>query len=202
MTALSPLERKALKARAHHLNPVVLIGDAGLTPAVMREIDLAIKSHELIKVRMMGDDRDARTAAYESICGELHCAPVQHIGKLMVLYRPKPVDPAAAAAALRSRRPAGPRRTKKQLAQQATGKPAGKSVGRPGVRSAGKSAGKSAGRPASKSVLKSAGKLAGRPSRKPAGRPFGDTASRATPLFRPRIKRRAFEIVASRRRTW
>ena len=184
MTALSPLERKALKARAHHLNPVVLIGDAGLTPAVMREIVLAIKSHELIKVRMMGDDRDARTAAYESICGELHCAPVQHIGKLMVLYRPKPVDPAAAAA-LRSRRPAGPRRTKKQLAQQATGKPAGKSVGRPGVRSAGKSA----GRPASKSVRKSAGKLAGRPSRKPAGRPFGDTASRAKPQFRPRVKR-------------
>ncbi len=185
MAALSPLERKALKARAHHLNPVVLIGDAGLTPAVMREIDLAIKSHELIKVRMMGDDRDARTAAYESICEELHCTPVQHIGKLMVLYRPKPVDPATAAAALRSRRPAGPRRTKKQLAQQATGKPAGKSVGR----SAGKSAGKSAGRPASKSVRKSAGKLTGRPSRKPAGRPFGDPASRATPQFRPRIKR-------------
>jgi RNA-binding protein len=113
MTALSPLERKALKARAHHLNPVVLIGDAGLTPAVMREIDAALKSHELIKVRMAGDDRDARTAAYESICAELACAPVQHIGKQLVLYRPKPADPTASAKA---KRPAGPRKTKKQLA--------------------------------------------------------------------------------------
>ena len=177
MTALSPLERKSLKARAHHLNPVVLIGDAGLTPAVMREIDLAIKSHELIKVRMMGDDREARTAAYESICGELHCAPVQHIGKLMVLYRPKPVNPAAAAAALRSRRPAGPRKTKKQLAQQAMGKPvgklAGKPMGKPGVRSAGKSA------------SKSAGNLASKTGRKPAGRPAVKTTSR----LRPRVKR-------------
>lgn len=134
MTTLSPLERKALKARAHHLSPVVLIGDAGLTPAVMREIDLAIKSHELIKVRITGDDRVARVAAYESICGELKCAPVQHIGKLMVLYRAKPVDPVAVAAALKSRRPAGPRKTKKQLAQQAAAKPDRKPAGRPAVK--------------------------------------------------------------------
>ena len=140
MTALSPLERKALKARAHHLNPVVLIGDAGLTPAVMREVDLAIKSHELIKVRMTGDDRAVRVAAYESICSELNCAPVQHIGKLMVLYRPKPSDPAAAGALLKSRRPAGPRKTKKQLAQQAAIKPdARPAIGkRPPAKSGGK----------------------------------------------------------------
>ncbi len=136
MTPLSPLERKALKARAHHLSPVVLIGDAGLTPAVMREIDSAIKSHELIKVRMTGDDRAARVAAYESICATLTCAPVQHIGKLMVLYRAKPVDPAAVAAALKLRRPAGPRKTKKQLAQQATTKPDGKLAGRSTVKTA------------------------------------------------------------------
>lgn len=136
MTILSPLERKALKARAHHLSPVVLIGDAGLTPAVMREIDLAIKSHELIKVRITGDDRAARVAAYASICGELKCAPVQHIGKLMVLYRAKPVDPAAVAAALKSRRPAGPRKTKKQLAQQVAAKPDRKPAGRPAVKTA------------------------------------------------------------------
>ena len=112
MLALSPLERKALKARAHHLSPVVLIGDAGLTPAVLREVDAALKSHELIKVRVTGDDREVRVAAYESMCAELHAAPVQHIGKLLVMYRPKPADTAPAKPKPRS----GPRKTKKQLA--------------------------------------------------------------------------------------
>jgi RNA-binding protein len=111
-TALSQTARKALKARAHHLDPVVLIGDAGLTPAVLREIDSALKSHELIKVRMSGDDRDVRSAAYESICTELFCAPVQQIGKLLVLYRASPDKDKPKAA----KRPAPPRRTKKQLA--------------------------------------------------------------------------------------
>ena len=112
MPALSPLERKALKARAHHLNPVVMIGDAGLTPAVLREIDAALKSHELIKVRVAGDDRDMRAAAYATICTELDCAPVQHIGKQLVLFRAKPADTTPAIP----KRPAGPRKTKKQLA--------------------------------------------------------------------------------------
>ena len=115
MLALSPPERKALKARAHHLNPVVLIGDAGLTPAVMREIDAALKSHELIKVRVTGDDREIRVAAYDTMCAELHAAPVQHIGKLLVLFRPKPADDAAPG---KTKRPAGPRKTKKQLASR------------------------------------------------------------------------------------
>ena len=110
--ALGQSARKALKARAHHLDPVVLIGDAGLTPAVLREIDSALKSHELIKVRMSGDDRDVRSAAYESICAELLCAPVQHIGKLLVLYRASPDKDRPKPA----KRAAAPRRTKKQLA--------------------------------------------------------------------------------------
>ena len=112
MPALSPAARKALKARAHHLDPVVMIGDAGLTPAVVREIDLALTKHELIKVRMAGDDRDARAAAYQSICTDLDCAPVQHIGKLLVLYRVSPDKDKPKPA----KRPAGPRKTKKQLA--------------------------------------------------------------------------------------
>ena len=115
---LSQAERRALKARAHHLDAVVLIGDAGLTPAVLREIDQALKSHELIKVRMAGDDRDLRVTSYETICTELACAPVQHIGKQLVLYRPKPADTAPA----KPKRPAGPRKTKKQLAARPTGK--------------------------------------------------------------------------------
>jgi putative YhbY family RNA-binding protein len=113
MPELSPVERKALKARAHHLDPVVMIGDAGLTPAVMREINIALSSHELIKVRVLGDDREARLEMYQTMCAELDAAPVQSIGKLLVLFRPKPEDKAAAAT--KPRKPRGPRKTKKQL---------------------------------------------------------------------------------------
>lgn len=89
MIKLTPAERSALRAQAHPLNPVVLIGDAGLTPAVIKEIDLALNVHGLIKVRVFGDEREARIAIYETVCEQLGAAPVQHIGKLLVLYRPK-----------------------------------------------------------------------------------------------------------------
>lgn len=112
MPELSPVERQALKGRAHHLDPVVLIGDAGLTPAVMREINIALSSHELIKIRVAGDDREARQEMYQAICAELQAAPVQSIGKLLVVYRPKPEEKTTTA---KPRKPAGPRKTKKQL---------------------------------------------------------------------------------------
>lgn len=89
MIKLTPAERSVLRAEAHALNPVVIIGDAGLTPAVMKEIDLSLDVHGLIKVRVFGDDREQRVSFYESICAELGAAPVQHIGKLLVLYRPQ-----------------------------------------------------------------------------------------------------------------
>jgi len=89
MTKLSPAERSALRTEAHALNPVVMIGEAGLTPAVLKEIDASLKAHGLIKVRVFGDDREARIAMYDTICSELDAAPVQHIGKLLVMYRPK-----------------------------------------------------------------------------------------------------------------
>jgi RNA-binding protein len=89
MLKLTPAERSELRAQAHGLNPIVLIGDAGLTPAVMKEIDAGLKAHGLIKVRVFGDDREERVGMYETICAELGAAPVQHIGKLLVLYRPK-----------------------------------------------------------------------------------------------------------------
>jgi putative YhbY family RNA-binding protein len=89
MLTLTPAERSALRAEAHGLNPVVMIGEAGLTPAVMKEIASSLDSHGLIKVRVFGDDREQRVAIYEQICTELDAAPVQHIGKLLVLYRPK-----------------------------------------------------------------------------------------------------------------
>ncbi len=89
MLKLTPAERSALRSEAHALNPVVIIGEAGLTPAVLKEIDTSLNAHGLIKVRVFGDDREARVEMYESICEQLDAAPIQHIGKLLVLYRPK-----------------------------------------------------------------------------------------------------------------
>jgi len=60
MKKLTPVERRGLRAQAHHLHPVIMVGEAGATPAVLKEIDLALKSHELIKVRVLGDDRERR----------------------------------------------------------------------------------------------------------------------------------------------
>lgn len=87
---LSIQERKAHRADAHHLDPVVIVGSDGLTAGVQKEIDLALNSHGLIKVRVTGDDRAAREAVYLKLCDDLACAPIQHIGKLLVLWRPMP----------------------------------------------------------------------------------------------------------------
>jgi putative YhbY family RNA-binding protein len=89
MLKLTPSERSALRADAHALNPVVIIGESGLTPSVIKEIDTSLDAHGLIKVRVFGDDREERIAIYETICEELAAAPIQHIGKLLVIYRPK-----------------------------------------------------------------------------------------------------------------
>ncbi len=83
-------ERKAHRAEAHHLDPVVMIGNDGLTPAVRKEADAALNAHGLIKIRVLGDDRTAREAMYQQLADELNAAPIQHIGKLLVLWRPKP----------------------------------------------------------------------------------------------------------------
>jgi RNA-binding protein len=87
---LTIAERKAHRAEAHHLDPVVMIGNDGLTPAIKKEADAALKAHGLIKIRVLGDDRDAREAIYNELCEELGAAPIQHIGKLLVLWREKP----------------------------------------------------------------------------------------------------------------
>lgn len=89
MLKLTPAQRSALRADAHALDPVVMIGDSGLTPAVIKEIGLCLDAHGLIKIRVFGDDREARIGMYETICEQLAAAPVQHIGKLLVIYRPK-----------------------------------------------------------------------------------------------------------------
>jgi len=83
-------ERSALRAAAHPLRPVVLIGDRGLTESVLKEIDVHLTAHQLIKVRVAGDDREARDTMLQTICEKLSCAPVHHLGKTLILYRPNP----------------------------------------------------------------------------------------------------------------
>jgi putative YhbY family RNA-binding protein len=90
--ALTPKERQALKGRAHGLKPVVLLGAAGLSPAVLREIDRALAAHELIKVKVPGDDRGQREGIFAAVADRLAAARVQAIGKLLVLFRPAPAD--------------------------------------------------------------------------------------------------------------
>ncbi len=90
MDLLSPAARRALRAKAHHLQPVVTIGQHGLTPAVAHEIDLALSKHELIKIRVFSDARDEREAMLAAICADIECAPVQHLGKVLVVWRANP----------------------------------------------------------------------------------------------------------------
>jgi RNA-binding protein len=87
---LTPKERQALKARAHGLKPVVLLGSAGLSPSVVQEIDRALLAHELIKVKVPGDDRTEREEIFASLAASLSAARVQAIGKLLVFFRPAP----------------------------------------------------------------------------------------------------------------
>ena len=93
MTPLTPKRRSELRAEAHKLAPVVIIGDKGLTDEVVAEIDRSLKAHELIKVRAFTDDRKARGEWLEAICGRLEAHPVQAIGKVYVLYRENPPEP-------------------------------------------------------------------------------------------------------------
>ena len=88
MLQLSSDERRALRARAHTLSPVVSISENGVTDAVIREIEVNLKAHELIKIRVLGDEREAREAYLAQLCETLNAAPVQHIGKLLLIYRP------------------------------------------------------------------------------------------------------------------
>lgn len=90
MLALSVAQRRELKARAHVLHPIVMIGKTGLTVNVIDEVDRGLTSHELIKIKAQIDDRIARNALFEEICQRLGAAAVQHIGKIFVIYRPNP----------------------------------------------------------------------------------------------------------------
>jgi putative YhbY family RNA-binding protein len=118
MLQLSSAARRDLRARAHGLKPVVSIAENGLTETVLKEIDVNLQAHELIKIRVYGDNRDDRLSFLDRICRELAAAPVQHIGKLLVVFRPRPVPTAAVnpANSPKSVRPDSPsRRTKRSF---------------------------------------------------------------------------------------
>jgi putative YhbY family RNA-binding protein len=92
MLTLSTEERRALRARAHSLSPVVSIAQNGLADSVMKEIDRSLTAHELIKARVYHDDRAVREEYFKTICETLDAAPVQHLGKLLILWRPAPEE--------------------------------------------------------------------------------------------------------------
>ena len=116
MIEITPAQRRALRAAAHHLNPVVSISQKGLTPSVLAEIDRCLKAHELIKVRLYGIEREDRPALFAEIFTALDCAEVQHIGNLLVLWRENPKDAAAEGTPSVRRRRAPPPATKKEAA--------------------------------------------------------------------------------------
>lgn len=87
MTTLSTKQKQFLKALAHHLNPVVMLGGNGLTEGVLAEIDNALSHHELIKVKIAGSDRETKQLIIDAIVRETKAQNVQTIGHILVLYR-------------------------------------------------------------------------------------------------------------------
>ena len=99
MTELTPAQRRDLRARAHHLNPVVTIAGNGLAPTVIAEIERSLQAHELIKVKVQGAEREQRETLMQELCVALDAAPVQHIGNILVVWRQRREEDKPAAAA-------------------------------------------------------------------------------------------------------
>lgn len=121
---LTPAQRQALKARAHALDPVVMIGNEGLTDAVVSEIERALTAHELIKIRAAGAERAERDALMAEIGARTGAAPVQRIGRVLVLFRERPEPPPAPAPV--ARRAAGRKPAGKPGRRSASARPAAK----------------------------------------------------------------------------
>ncbi len=106
---MNPIQKKQLKAQAHSLNPVVMLGQAGLTPAVLKEIDLALQAHELIKVKLKAERLERQSYA-DDICRATGAELVQSIGQVAVLFRKNPIQktpPPAPKTRPRGLKPAG-----------------------------------------------------------------------------------------------
>jgi len=89
---LTPRQRAALKARAHALEPVVHVGQAGASDALLTEVDRALTAHGLIKVKLAGAERDARAELTDVLCNRTGSVAVQQVGKIVTLWRPRPDD--------------------------------------------------------------------------------------------------------------
>lgn len=87
MSELNSKQISHLRALAHNLSPVVLVGNNGLTESVLREIEVSLNAHELIKIKVFGDDRELRLQMLEEICQKTGAIAVHHIGKQLVIYR-------------------------------------------------------------------------------------------------------------------
>ncbi len=84
-------QRRALRARAHHLKPVVNVGAAGLSDGVLAELGVALDEHQLVKIRITADDREQRRKLIEDLCRKANAELIQRIGHTAVLYRERPV---------------------------------------------------------------------------------------------------------------
>ena len=115
MLTLNTDQRRALRARAHALNPVVSISQNGLSESVIKEIGASLASHELIKIRVYNDDRTVREEYLKTICETLDAAAVQHIGKLLVVWRPAPESVVKGTASQSRRSRSEPRKTKRSF---------------------------------------------------------------------------------------
>lgn len=93
MQTLSNPQKRHLKALAHHYKPVVIIGNSGVTAAVMHEILLALDHHELIKIRVNAEDRTTREAMIAEICTATDSVLIQRIGHIATLFRRNPEAP-------------------------------------------------------------------------------------------------------------
>ena len=90
--SLTPRQRSHLKGRAHALEPVVFVGQAGLSEPVVVELERALTAHGLIKVKLAGAGREDREALTKDICERTGAAAVQNVGRILVIWRPRPDD--------------------------------------------------------------------------------------------------------------
>lgn len=107
MIELTPAQRRELRARAHHLSPVVTVADNGLAPGVVAELERSLQAHELIKVRVQGAEREQRDALMQELCAALEAAPVQHIGNILVVWRQRREEAKKATVAAAPKRAPG-----------------------------------------------------------------------------------------------
>ncbi|TBR39134.1 MULTISPECIES: ribosome assembly RNA-binding protein YhbY [Dyella] len=91
--AISPSQRRYLRSLAHDLKPVILLGNKGATDAVLKELDLALSHHELVKIKLSGGDKDERQEQIDFLANGTSAENVQQIGHIVVLFRRNEDEP-------------------------------------------------------------------------------------------------------------